>query len=64
MPIYEYECKKCGERFELFRSIKDSDNDTRCPKCGKEFPERLFSGFGTTFSSGAGYTPIPHGGSS
>ncbi|MFC1892733.1 FmdB family zinc ribbon protein [Chloroflexota bacterium] len=27
MPIYEYQCKECSERFELLRSIKDNDND-------------------------------------
>jgi putative FmdB family regulatory protein len=24
MPIYEYKCEKCGEEFELFRSITDN----------------------------------------
>ena len=30
MPIYEYRCDKCGEEFELFRSI--TDNGTPCCK--------------------------------
>lgn len=29
MPIYEYRCDRCGEEFELFRSI--TDNGT--PNC-------------------------------
>jgi len=29
MPIYEYRCDKCGEEFELFRSV--TDNGT--PSC-------------------------------
>lgn len=32
MPTYEYECRKCGHRFELFHSIKD-DAPKRCPRC-------------------------------
>ena len=32
MPTYEYECRKCGHRFELFHSIKD-DRPKRCPRC-------------------------------
>ena len=32
MPTYEYECRKCGHRFELFHSIKD-DSPKRCPRC-------------------------------
>src|SRR5881394_1371129 len=32
MPTYEYECRKCGHRFELFHSIKD-ETPKRCPRC-------------------------------
>ena len=32
MPTYQYECRKCGHRFELFHSIKD-DSPKRCPRC-------------------------------
>jgi putative FmdB family regulatory protein len=45
MPIYEYECLKCGQRFELRRHITDSDSDVRCPKCGTEKPQRVISAF-------------------
>jgi len=31
MPIYEYQCKKCGE-FELMQRITDAPL-TRCPTC-------------------------------
>ena len=51
MPIYEYECTKCGERFELRRSIADSDSEIRCPKCEAEYPRRVFSMFATSSSS-------------
>ncbi len=27
MPIYEYECPACGGKFELRRSIADSDEE-------------------------------------
>ncbi len=53
MPIYEYECEKCGERFELRRGMADRDSDISCPKCGAEKPRRVFSGFATSSSSGA-----------
>ena len=51
MPIYEYQCTKCGERFELRRSIGDNDREIKCPKCGAESPRRVFSVF-TRGSSG------------
>ena len=32
MPLYDYKC--CG-RFEKFHLMKDSDEKTNCPVCGK-----------------------------
>ncbi|HEY79244.1 MAG TPA: zinc ribbon domain-containing protein [Dehalococcoidia bacterium] len=53
MPIYEYECLECGERFELRRSMSDSDQEVKCPRCGAENGRRVFSTFATTTSAGA-----------
>jgi putative FmdB family regulatory protein len=58
MPIYEYECVKCGECFELRRSMSDSDQNVKCPKCGTESPRRVFSAFATT-SDGSGAPSSP-----
>jgi len=33
MPIYEYRCDKCHERFEILQKINDKSLET-CPKCG------------------------------
>lgn len=33
MPLYEYQCKKCGHRFE--KILKFSDKPVKkCPECG------------------------------
>ena len=32
MPIYEYQCNKCNEVFEIFHKI-DEDCKVACPKC-------------------------------
>lgn len=49
MPIYEYECKKCGERFESFETLyKDNQyRKVKCPKCGAEETYRIYSRFAT-----------------
>ncbi len=52
MPIYEYECLKCGQRFELRRHIADSDSNIRCPRCGTEKPQRVISAFMTGHGKG------------
>ena len=33
MPLYEYKCDNCGQRFELIRKFSDPPAET-CPKCG------------------------------
>jgi putative FmdB family regulatory protein len=33
MPLYEYECEKCGHRFEKIQKFSDPPLDA-CPKCG------------------------------
>jgi putative FmdB family regulatory protein len=46
MPIYEYQCRKCGHSFEMLRRMSDSDSDIECPKChAKKKVERQFSAF-------------------
>jgi putative FmdB family regulatory protein len=33
MPLYEYECTKCGHRFEKIQKFSDKPVK-KCPKCG------------------------------
>ncbi len=33
MPIYEFECPSCGERFDRLQKLSDPDPDA-CPNCG------------------------------
>ncbi len=33
MPLYEYQCKKCGHRFERIRKFSDPPVK-KCPECG------------------------------
>ena len=41
MPIYEYRCKKCEERFELMRRLADRDKKKACPACKSRATERI-----------------------
>ena len=41
MPIYEYQCKKCGAHLEAFLKLSDK-RPTRCRKCGGRL-EKLVS---------------------
>lgn len=41
MPLYEYECTRCGHRFELLQKVSDEPRK-RCPECRGKV-ERLIS---------------------
>ena len=40
MPLYEYECKKCGHRFEKIQKFSDK-MVTKCPECGGKVEQMI-----------------------
>ncbi|MDD2890416.1 MAG: zinc ribbon domain-containing protein [bacterium] len=44
MPTYEFRCKKCNKKFEVFTSISNKDK-TVCPKCKGKALEQILGGF-------------------
>ena len=58
MPIYEYRCRGCDERFEEL--VRNADVVVPCPSCGGREAERLLSVFaGVGGGSAAGTAPDP-----
>ena len=53
MPTYEYECKKCSHRFEVFQSMSD-EPIKKCPECGKQVRRLVSGGVGVIFK-GSGF---------
>lgn len=47
MPIYEYECRSCGNQFEL---LVLTGTVPACPECKGRELERLLSGFAVSSS--------------
>jgi putative FmdB family regulatory protein len=33
MPIYEYKCRECGDRFEKLVRSASQEQETQCPAC-------------------------------
>jgi putative FmdB family regulatory protein len=67
MPIYEYECRTCKERFEVMQKMSEGNEELCCPKCDADKPERVLSAFcsasgksasssGSSAHSGAGHS--------
>ena len=40
MPLYEYECKKCGHRFEKIQKFSDK-MVKKCPDCGGQVEQMI-----------------------
>jgi len=69
MPIYEYACTVCGERFEkFFRTSASAATGVACPACQSQAVQRLMSapaihagntpGSATTTESAAAPPPV------
>ncbi|HWF88335.1 MAG TPA: FmdB family zinc ribbon protein [Pyrinomonadaceae bacterium] len=61
MPIYEYECRKCGAHVEAFQKVSDKPL-TKCLKCGGKLEKKIsapaiqFKGSGWYVTDYAGKT--------
>ncbi len=40
MPIYEFKCRKCGERVEVFQKFNDKP-PAKCKKCGGRLEKQI-----------------------
>lgn len=54
MPTYDYECRSCGHRFELFQSIT-AKPAKKCASCGRPTAKRLIGTGGGIIFKGAGF---------
>jgi|SRR5262252_9178013 len=53
MPLYEYQCKKCGHRFEKIQKFSDKPIK-KCPECGGAV-EQLMSAPAVQFKGSGWY---------
>jgi putative FmdB family regulatory protein len=53
MPTYEYECLKCGKKFEVFQKMTDPPRK-RCPTCRGKVRRLIGAGAGMIFR-GSGF---------
>jgi putative FmdB family regulatory protein len=54
MPLYEYLCEACGQRFEMIQKFSDPAPEA-CPKCGKGPVERQLSSPAIQFKGSGWY---------
>ena len=56
MPLYEFECRTCRERFEDLVRATDADLAVQCPACGAKDAVRLLSAAAISTGSSGGHT--------
>ena len=52
MPIYEYKCKQCGEKFDVYL-FSHSESSVICEECGSTNTERILSSFSSAANTGS-----------
>ncbi|HEV8606700.1 MAG TPA: zinc ribbon domain-containing protein [Tepidisphaeraceae bacterium] len=61
MPIYEYNCKKCENRFEKLVRTMGAPEDAECPKCGSTETARAISVFAVSSEAAGRSGGLPPG---
>jgi putative FmdB family regulatory protein len=54
MPLYEYQCHTCGQRFELIQKFSDPPV-AQCPSCGADTVEKQISSPAIQFKGSGWY---------
>jgi len=57
MPIFEYQCRKCGAKFE--KLVSSADANATCKECGSTRVEKLLSVFAVVGSPRSTAAPEP-----
>ena len=60
MPIYEYRCESCGDKFEKLVRRSTDVPEAGCPSCGEKHLEQQYSTFaarGGASADAGSFTP-------
>ncbi|MHC1738209.1 MAG: zinc ribbon domain-containing protein [Ignavibacteriaceae bacterium] len=56
MPIFEYKCNDCGNKFEVLHKSSAQISEVDCPSCHSVNNKKLFSAFSPAVNSSSGYS--------
>jgi putative FmdB family regulatory protein len=45
MPLYEFQCARCGDRFEVLCGADEREEKAVCPACGARGARQVLTGF-------------------
>jgi putative FmdB family regulatory protein len=59
MPMYDYDCKKCKNKFEVFYTsqskVKEEEKHEKCPACGSTRKTKVVSKSTSHILNGKGW---------
>ena len=58
MPLYEYECPKCGKRIEILQKLGEDGSSLKCGECGAVGLRKLLSGCAVQVSGNTASPPL------
>ena len=61
MPLYEYFCPSCSDRFEILRPMSQGDEPALCP-AGHATTDRVVSLFAVTKTADGSFAPFAESG--
>jgi putative FmdB family regulatory protein len=59
MPIFEYQCADCGNRFEKLLRRASDEAELSCPKCGQKHLDQQLSTFSAHANGSASRDAAP-----
>jgi putative FmdB family regulatory protein len=63
MPIYEYSCESCGNKFEKLVRRTEEAMESGCPSCGEKHLQQEYSTFAARANASPGASEMPMCGS-
>lgn len=64
MPLYEYQCNKCGKEFEKMVRFTEASLNPACPSCQSQDTKKKISSFASVGGSFSGISDSASCGSS
>ncbi len=49
MPVFEYRCADCNNKFEVFHKSTNHQDEVVCPSCNSSNNKKLLSSFSASF---------------
>ena len=57
MPVFEYQCKDCSGKYEVFHKSVSSGEEVACPSCSSTESKKLFSTFSASMNGTSSSIP-------